>query len=117
MKALSFLNGSALYLEIRQGSLRALYGEEIFELPLERQESGRLTESCRERLLVALPAFLKRKNWQPRLRAICAISARGVSLRQRRAAARGPGGGVVSQRAVPPIPSETPHPRLQQTAG
>src|SRR5205814_8271055 len=51
-------------------------------LLLERQENGRLTEACRERLIAGLRAFLKKKQWQPRFRALCAIGARGVSLRR-----------------------------------
>ena len=82
MKAFPFTNGSALYLEIRQGSLRVLYGEQTLELPVERQENGRLTDDCRERLAYGLRNFLKKKNWQPRVRALCAIGARGVSLRR-----------------------------------
>src|SRR5262245_60510779 len=82
MKALPFINGASLYLEIRQGTIRALLGSESVELALERQENSRLTELCRERLVIGLQAFLKRKHWQPRVRAICAIGARGVSLRR-----------------------------------
>src|SRR5215471_8725974 len=83
MKGLPRINGSSpLYLEIRQGTLRALRGEESLELTLERQENGRLTEVCRERVVLGLQGFLHKKNWQPRLRAFCAIGARGVSLRR-----------------------------------
>src|SRR6266516_4892709 len=82
MKTLPFINGSSLYIEIRQGSLRVLHGGQTLELALERQENGRLTDLCRERLILGLQTFLKKKNWQPRLRALCAIGARGVSLRR-----------------------------------
>jgi Tfp pilus assembly PilM family ATPase len=82
MKGVPLINGSALYLEIRQGTLRALRGEESLELTLERQENGRLTDVCRERVALGLQDFLHKKNWQPRLRAFCAIGARGVSLRR-----------------------------------
>ena len=82
MKGLKLLNGSSLYIEIRQGSLRVLHGGQKLELALERQENGRLTDLCRERLILGLQTFLKKKNWQPRLRALCAIGARGVSLRR-----------------------------------
>src|SRR5882724_10077244 len=82
MKGLPLINGSSLYLEIRHGTLRALRGEENLELTLERQENGRLTELCRERVVLGLQGFLHKKNWQPRLRAFCAIGARGVSLRR-----------------------------------
>jgi hypothetical protein len=75
-------NGATLYLEIGQGALRVLKGESGLEIPLERLENGRLTEPCKERVAAALRNFLKRPAWQPRLRALCAINARGVSLRQ-----------------------------------
>ena len=75
-------NGSTLYLEIGQSALRVLKGEGGMELPLERSENGRLTDPCKERVATALRNFLKRSSWQPRLRALCAVNARGVSLRQ-----------------------------------
>ena len=75
-------NGAALYLEIGQGALRVLKGESGLEIPLERLENGRLTEPCKERVAAALRTFLKRPAWQPRPRALCAVNARGVSLRQ-----------------------------------
>jgi Tfp pilus assembly PilM family ATPase len=82
MKPLPFKNGASLYIEIRQSSLRVLHGEHTLELPIERQENGRLTEGCRERLVAGLQNFLHKKSWQPRLRALCAIGSRGVSLRR-----------------------------------
>lgn len=82
MKAFRFLNPPTLYLEIGQSSLKLLDGNDGFEFPLERLESGRLTTPCREKLTLGLRGILKRKSWQPRRRAFCAISARGVSLRR-----------------------------------
>src|SRR5262245_21592496 len=82
MKALPFKNGASLYMEIRQSSLRVLHGEQTLELPIERQENGRLTEGCREKLVGGLQSFLSKKSWQPRFRALCAIGARGVSIRR-----------------------------------
>jgi hypothetical protein len=76
-----FMN-SSLYIEIGHGSLKVLNGNEGLELPLERLSSGRLTDSCKEKLSAGLQRFLKRKSWQPRTRAFCAINARGVSLRR-----------------------------------
>jgi hypothetical protein len=73
---------SCLYLEISQSALRMLNGEDGLEVPLERQPGGRLTDACKERLVADLQSFLKRKSWQPRSRAYCAIGARGVSLRR-----------------------------------
>ena len=71
-----------VYIEIRQSSLKALRGEKGLELPLERAPSGGLTKACREKLSISLQGFLKKEVWQPRLRAYCAIGARGVSLRR-----------------------------------
>ncbi len=82
MKALQLLTAPCIYAEFGQSSLTVLQNGASLEVPLERQENGRLTAACRERLVAALQTFLKKKSWQPRQRAICAISARGVSLRR-----------------------------------
>jgi len=82
MKDFGFMNSRCLYLEIGQSSLQVLNGSDGLELRLERLENGRLTGACKERLTLSLQGFLKRKSWHPRLRALCAIGARGVSLRQ-----------------------------------
>src|SRR5579872_211442 len=82
MNGMHFLNSSCLYIEIGQGSMKVLQGEAGVELPLERLENGRLTGPCKDKLILSLRNFLKRKDWQPRMRAVCAIGARGVSLRR-----------------------------------
>ena len=65
MKTLPFINGSSLYIEIRQGSLRVLHGGQKLELALERQENGRLTDLCRERLILGLQTLRNRKSPRP----------------------------------------------------
>ena len=50
--------------------------------PLERQGDGRLTAACQERVTQRLGAFLKKRPWQPRVRVVCALGARGVTLRR-----------------------------------
>ena len=82
MNGLEFMKSSWLYVEIGQSSLKVLNGEAGSDFPLDRQENGRLTNLCREQLTRSLQGSLKRKRWQPRLRALCAIGARGVSLRR-----------------------------------
>jgi hypothetical protein len=82
VKKIAFLNPPPLYVEIGQGWLKALHENEGVDLPLERLPDGRLTAPCREKLTVALKKFLQAKSWQPRARALCAIGARGVSLRR-----------------------------------
>ena len=82
MKNLSFLNPPPVYVEIGPDSLKVLRENAGVELPLERQTDGRLTVSGREKLTMALKQFLQLKSWQPRAHALCAIGARGVSLRR-----------------------------------
>jgi Tfp pilus assembly PilM family ATPase len=82
MKRLDFMNSPALYIELGQSSLKVLNGDAGLEVPLERLENGRLTDACREKLTHSLRDFLKKKGWQSRLRAFCAVGARGVSLRR-----------------------------------
>ncbi|MCI0744302.1 MAG: hypothetical protein L0Y58_02750 [Verrucomicrobia subdivision 3 bacterium] len=82
MKALPFISSPGIYIEIGQTALRALDGDDGLELSLDRQESGRLMPECVERLTESLRVFVRKRSWQPRLRAICAIGARGVSLRR-----------------------------------
>ncbi len=82
MKEAALMNQSAVFIEIRQGVLEALKGNEGLELPLERAANGELTEACRENVTRRLRAFFKKEVWQPRCRAYCAIGARGVSLRR-----------------------------------
>ncbi len=82
MKLPNVLNGGWLWMEIRPGSLEVLQEAEYLAIPLERQAGGRLTNDCKERVAVGLRDFLKKKTWRPRLRGLCAIDARGVSLRR-----------------------------------
>jgi Tfp pilus assembly PilM family ATPase len=81
MKRLDFMNSTALYIELGQSSLKVLKGDAGLEISLERSENGRLTDSCRKQVTHTLRDFLKKKGWQTRLRAFCAVGARGVSLR------------------------------------
>jgi hypothetical protein len=82
VKQIAFLNPPPLFVEIGQSSLKALRENDGVELPLERLPDGRLTLPCREKVAAALKKFLLAKGWQPRARALCAIGARGVSLRR-----------------------------------
>ena len=82
MRELPILNVPPVFIEIGPGSLKALCENRGIELPLERAVNGRLTGAGREKLIAGLKRFLGRKNWQPRARAVCGISAHGVSLRR-----------------------------------
>jgi Tfp pilus assembly PilM family ATPase len=82
MKRLPPISGDSLFLEIRQNTLRALHGQEALSFPLERSADGRLTPDCKQKLQTELHSFVNKTNWKPRAQTICAIDARGVSLRR-----------------------------------
>lgn len=82
MKGFDFMNSAPPLIEISPSCLRVHQGGAGLDLPLERLPNGKLTPACRELLISGLKAFLKRPAWQPRLRAWCAIGARGVLLRR-----------------------------------
>ena len=82
MKELPFLNLAPVYIEISQGWLKAVRENDGLDLQLDRGPGGQLTDACKEKIVLALQKFAPRKSWQPRLRALCAIGAGGVSLRQ-----------------------------------
>jgi len=79
---MTFLNSAPVFVEISQSSLKILDGEDGLDLSLDRQENGRLTPDCIERLTSSLKVFLRPRAWRGRRRALCAVSARGVSLRR-----------------------------------
>lgn len=76
------MHSACVYLEIGQSSLKALKGGAGLEMSLERLPNGRLSEACKSQMSLGLQGFLKQDLWQPRLRALCAVGARGVSLRR-----------------------------------
>ena len=82
VKELPFMNLSPVYIEISHGWLKALRENDGLDVPLERSANGQLTAACKEKLALSLHKFLQRKSWQPRVRALCAIGANGVSLRR-----------------------------------
>ena len=82
MKAFPFMKSPCVYIEIGKSSIKVLDGDNGLELSLERLENGRLTPFCGEKVTHSLRVFLKKHSWRPRLRAFCAIGARGVSLRR-----------------------------------
>ncbi|HEY3864432.1 MAG TPA: pilus assembly protein PilM [Verrucomicrobiae bacterium] len=81
MTRLESKNSASLFAEIGQGLFQAVLGSDAFSFPLEREENGRLTDLCRQRLVASLRGFLSQKSRAPGRDAVCAIGARGVSLR------------------------------------
>jgi hypothetical protein len=82
MKGLESLDAVGLFIDIGQSSLQAVDGEDSFAFPIERGENGRLTDLCRERLILSLRGFLSKKGRTSKRGAFCAIGARGVSIRR-----------------------------------
>ncbi len=71
-----------IFFEIGQTSLTAWHEGRAGEWTVEREENGRLTEPCRERLAADVRGFVRAGGWRPGLRVWCAIGARGVSMRR-----------------------------------
>jgi hypothetical protein len=71
-----------IYVEFTQEVIRVVDGERGLEMVLERVENGRLSAACKESVTQRLREFIKVPMFRPRPRALCAIPARGVSLRQ-----------------------------------
>lgn len=70
-------------IDFGHGSLRAVDGERHLELFFEREAGGRLARGTKDDLVAKLREFFG-TPWGPRRRAVCAIGARGVSLRRLR---------------------------------
>ncbi len=81
MNTSSAMKSPPLAIEFSRSRLKLLTDHTGAEFPLDRQADGRLTPACRERLLTAVPQFLKAAGWPANSPAWCAIDARGVSLR------------------------------------
>ena len=73
---------SEMYCEFREHSVHLLHGEHGLDAPVERDERGALTTGCMASLADTIRGFLHRTGRGTRLKVICAIPARGVSLRQ-----------------------------------
>ena len=82
MKGLEPSTTAGLFIDIGQSSLQAVHGEDAFAFPIERRENGRLTDLCRERLILSLRGFLSKSGRVTKSAAYCAITARGVSIRR-----------------------------------
>ena len=78
----SIINQEPVLLEFSAGTLTAVRGSESVNFPLDRLPSGGLSAACREKVTAGLQQFVGRKQWQPRVRAICAIGAAGLALRR-----------------------------------
>jgi hypothetical protein len=73
---------SNVFIEIGQSTLRASFQDTVLEMPLERAGEGRLTADCRQQVAGSLREFIRKQGRFAHPRAVCAIGARGVSLRR-----------------------------------
>ena len=75
------LSKMPVYLEFKESSVHVLDGEHGAEFPLERKADGRLTDAAAELLRNGLRGFLSQHGGAGPRQAICAIPARGVTVR------------------------------------
>jgi hypothetical protein len=71
-----------VFFQISEERLKARFGAEEFELPLQRDSAGQFTSSCRAELIASIGSALTKHQIRPGTRALCAIDGRGVSLRR-----------------------------------
>jgi hypothetical protein len=81
MKGAASFKAPPVCIDIGPDLLVAVYGDRSVEVPLDRTPNGMLTEASRQKVIDALRGFVPRKGWQSSARGICALPARGVSLR------------------------------------
>lgn len=79
---LNWLTPPPVFIEIGPDWLLARRSQQSLELALECGADGRPQPAAKAKAIEALKSFLGLKSWQPRPRAWCAISARGVALRR-----------------------------------
>ena len=76
------MNGAGLFIDIGESLLRAVSGHDAFAFPIERGANGRLTDLGREKLTLGLRGFVGQQGRATRRNALCAVGARGVSMRR-----------------------------------
>ncbi len=72
----------AVFFEICATRFQAQLGSDKLDVPLERDDGGQLTASCRAQIIAATGGFLSAHQVRPGSRAVCAIGGQGVSLRR-----------------------------------
>ena len=68
--------------EICATLFKARFGDDELELPVQRNEAGQITPSCRAVIIAAIGGFLHKHQVRPGTHALCAIDGHGVSLRR-----------------------------------
>ena len=72
----------AVFFETCATFFKARFGGDELELPVQRDDSGQITASCRAQVIAAVGGFLSKHGIRPGASALCAIDGRGVSLRR-----------------------------------
>jgi hypothetical protein len=70
-----------VFIEFKENSVHVLDGTDGAEFPLEREANGKITAASRAAVANGLRGFLQRNGVVGQRRAICALPARGVTLR------------------------------------
>lgn len=76
------MSALTLAIHIAPDRLQLAHGGSLVDIPLERQESGALTEATRQRIVAALREHSQTNGSLFPRRVLCAIGARGLSLRR-----------------------------------
>lgn len=72
----------AVSFEVCAALFKARLGGDEWDLPLQRDEGGQITASCRSEIIAATRGFLYKHQVHAGGRALCAIGGQGVSLRR-----------------------------------
>ncbi len=72
----------AAFFEICKTGFKVRIGDDEIELPVQRDDSGQITASCRTQIIGATSDFLRKHQVRLGSRALCAIDGHGVSLRR-----------------------------------
>jgi len=82
VKTFHWTKRAEIIIEIGQSSIKVNHGNATTEWPIERSDNGRLTNPCKQQLQRRLQDFLGPRKGSRPTPTLCAITARGVSLRQ-----------------------------------
>jgi hypothetical protein len=82
MNLFTLMSQPAIYCEFSLDMFHVWHEQSGFDVSLERQDDGKLTQSCCQHLAAKLNGLTRINSGRPRI--LCAINGRGVSLRKLR---------------------------------
>jgi hypothetical protein len=72
----------AVFFEVSATFLKARFGADELEIPVQRDEGGQVTAACRAQIIAGISGFLSKHEVRLGTSALCAIDGHGVSLRR-----------------------------------